>query len=325
MPVFTFDRSGMRPSRTLLLALGLVAGLCDCRVAGQSVPALICQPRVLGPEPYLQTVARTATHCAEVPERCTAPPPESVVEYRWPSGDGGREARLDLLRSVQRLFVLPFQDERVRLLSGWLYAADRWHMAADFGIDGRESFVVRAAAAGQVIFVGWDGFSGNTVILSHDAAGERDAYRTLYMHLRGGAAHDCASSWRESVRRAPPASPLVAAYKAQLERSGCSELPETRSPDPRFWGTDRDILDPRLLGREVAAGSVLGRAGDTGPGGFATADDPNVHLHVFFVRRDPGDGAWILFDPWGVYNEAGCYPLRIDEAVAGRAFPSAWR
>jgi hypothetical protein len=223
------------------------------------------------------------------------------------------------------MFTLPFEDEHVRLMAGWLYRPDRWHMAADFGINGRESFVVRAAAAGRVIFLGWDGFSGNTAILSHDAGGEGDAYRTIYMHLRGGAAHDCASSWDVSVKRAPPGSPLLAGYKEQLDRTGCSLLPGERSPDPRFWGTEREAINLRLLNREVTAGAVLGWTGNTGPGGFATKDEPNVHLHVFFARRDPMDGAWVLFDPWGIYNEVGCYPSRAQAASADRAYPSAWR
>ncbi len=315
----------MKSKRNLALALGLTASLS---ATGLSVPgdgARVCQPWILGPEPYLQAVARTATHCAEPPERCAAPPGGSVVEYRWPADTTGRGARLDLLRGIHPMFTLPFEDERVRLVAGWLYGPDRWHMAADFGINGRETFVVRAAAPGRVIFLGWDGFSGNTVILSHDAGGDHDAYRTIYMHLRGGAAHDCASSWDVSVKGAPPGSPILARYKEQLDQTGCSALPEKRSPDPRFWGTEREAMNLRLLNRVVTTGAVLGWAGDTGPGGFATKDDPNVHLHVFFARRDPINGAWVLFDPWGIYNEAGCYPSRGQAPSADRAYPSAWR
>jgi hypothetical protein len=176
-----------------------------------------------------------------------------------------------------------------------------------------------------VIFAGWDGFSGNTVIVSHDVGGEDDAYRTVYMHLRNGAAHDCAFSWSVSVSGAPQGSPMLAAYEAQLERTGCSENPTKRRLDPRFWGTDNDTLEPGLLGRQVTAGAVLGKAGDTGPGGFATAADPNVHLHVFYARRDQQDGAWVLFDPWGVYGVASCYPRGVSTGKTAEGFPSAWK
>jgi hypothetical protein len=213
----------------------------------------------------------------------------------------------------------------VRLVAGWLYEPGRWHMAIDYGIDGTKSFAVRAAAAGRVIFVGWDGFSGNTVIVSHDVGRERDAYRTVYMHLRNGATGDCTSSWSQSVSHAPQGSPMLAAYKAQLEQTGCLENPSGRRLDPRFWGTDKDTLEPDLLGRQVAAGALLGRAGDTGPGGFPTAADPNVHLHVFYARRDQRDGAWVLFDPWGVYGVASCYPRGVSSTRSAEGFPSAWK
>lgn len=283
-----------------------------------------CLAQVLGSAPYEQRIAATSLHCSKPAEQCGSSHEKSVA-YAWPAEPGSGVPRYALLRGVTPVLSPPVEDARVRLLAGWLYEPGRWHMAADFGINGRQSFAAYAAATGRVIFVGWDGFSGNTVIVSHDSGGERDSYRTVYMHLRSGATHDCVSSWSESVSRAPQGSPLLAAYKAQLERTGCSEEPSVRRLDPRFWGSEKDSLDPHLLGRQVLVGTILGQAGDTGPGGFATLEDPNIHLHVFFSRRDPADGAWVLFDPWGVYGVPSCYPQGVSKGRSAQGFPSAWK
>jgi murein DD-endopeptidase MepM/ murein hydrolase activator NlpD len=292
--------------------------------ATSTPPSAACPAAVLGPEPYEQTVAATPLHCAKPADQCADNHEESVA-YAWPADAAARAPRTPLLQSLAAFLSPPVEDPRVRVVSGWLYEPGRWHMAIDYGIDGATSFTVRAAAAGRAIFAGWDGFSGNTVIVSHDVAGERDAYRTIYMHLRNGAAHDCASSWGDSVKRAPQGSPLLAAYEAQLEKTGCGDNPGVRRPDPKFWGTDADTLAPDLLGRQVSAGAILGKAGDTGPGGFATAADPNVHLHVFFARRDRSDGAWVLFDPWGIYGVPACYPPGATRGRSAQGFPSAWK
>lgn len=307
------------------LAFALV-GLVASRTPGavQQATTAACAPEILGPQPYEQRIARTATHCRLAPNRCGAAKEEDVA-YVWPASGDPPAPKRALLRGVAPIFTQPFRDARVRLWAGWLYAPGRWHMAADYGIDGDESFEARAAAPGRVVFAGWDGFSGNTVVISHDQGGEMDAYRTISMHLRDGAAHDCAASWRESVARAPQGSPLLASYKAQLEQTGCTADPAKRRPDPRFWGTERQTLALGLLGRRVNTGDSLGWAGDTGPGGFATRENPNVHLHVFFARRDPADGAWVLFDPWGIYGEPTCYPQDLADKSARGGFPSAWK
>jgi hypothetical protein len=43
-------------------------------------------------------------------------------------------------------------------------------------------------------------------------------------------------------------------------------------------------------------------AGDTGPGGKRGAGTgaTNIHLHVFFARKDPSDDKWYFFDPYGI-------------------------
>jgi hypothetical protein len=310
--------------RTLAVFLGSASSLAAAVLAPSPSPAQACKPEVLGPEPYEQKVAATSLHCSKPSEQCSGNH-EGSVAYTWPADPKTHAPRTTLLQSVAAFLTSPVAEPQVRLLSAWLYEPGRWHMASDYGVDGTQSFVGRAAAAGRVIFVGWDGFSGNTVIVSHDVGGVKDAYRTISMHLRNGATRDCASSWNESVRQAPQGSPMLAMYKGQLAKTGCTEDPKTRKPDPKFWGTDQDTLTPGLLGRQVTAGAVLGKAGDTGPGGFATMENPNVHLHVFYARRDPADGAWVLFDPWGVYGVASCYPAGTPKGRSAQGFPSAWK
>ena len=309
------------------MSIGLMMALILATVADGPAPAPAggsCPPQVLGPEPYEQKIAATELHCSRPAERCSGNR-EGTVAYAWPAVPKTHAPRTALLASMAPFLSPPVLDPPVRLLSAWLYEPGRWHMASDYGIDGTKTFEAHAAAPGRVIFVGWDGFSGNTVIVSHDVGGLHDAYRTISMHLRNGAGHDCAASWNESVRQAPQSSPMLAVYKGQLERTGCTEKPEARRPDARFWGTDQDTLAPDLLGRRVDAGAILGKAGDTGPGGFATMENPNVHLHVFFARRDPSDGAWVLFDPWGVYGEAACYPAGSPTGKSVQGFASAWK
>jgi len=308
----------------LFLAVLLLTSARLTSAAPPASPGSACKPEVVGPEPYEQKVAATSLHCSKPAEQCSGNH-EGSVAYTWPADPKTHAPRTALLESVAAFLSPPVQEPQVRLLSGWLYEPGRWHMAMDYGIDGAQSFTAHAAAAGRVVFVGWDGFSGNTVIVSHDVGGVRDAYRTISMHLRDGAAHDCASSWNESVRQAPQGSPMLAVYKSQLERTGCTENPKARKPDPKFWGTDKDTLTPDLLGRQINAGAILGKAGDTGPGGFATMENPNVHLHVFYARRDPADGAWVLFDPWGVYGVASCYPAGVSRGKSAQGFPSAWK
>ena len=74
--------------------------------------------------------------------------------------------------------------------NGWLYSEGSWHHAIDYSMGG-SSFSVRASATGKVIHIGWDNWSGNTMILSHDVGAKKDVYRTIYMHLRNGATNDC--------------------------------------------------------------------------------------------------------------------------------------
>src|SRR5258708_2840649 len=119
--------------------------------------------------------------------------------YHWPvdtdPATGEKYARLSALEFSAAPFTLPFSDTSVKRWNGWLYGPGSWHHAVDYAIDLNQSFKVEAAADGKVIFIGWDSWSGNTIVVSHDFGGVQDAFRTIYMHIRNRPAHDCATGW----------------------------------------------------------------------------------------------------------------------------------
>jgi hypothetical protein len=287
-----------------------------------------CANQVVANVPYDYGIRATPTHCPGRPGSCGTPGPEATVVYHWPvENDGATHyVRLSALTGHEALFTLPFSDPTVKRRGVWLYGPGRWHHAADLSRDGEQTFAARAAAAGKVIFIGWDPWSGNTVIVSHDAGGRPDAYRTIYMHLRDGARHDCDAAWSQTLAHPPAGAEGLAAYRAHLLATGCTQDPASRRLDARHWGTDSQTIDLRLLGKHVAAGEALGWAGDTGPGGKRGPGSPNTHLHVFFARRDPTDQNWYLFDPYGIYGPPACYPLHLTDPVVGACvrYPVAW-
>jgi hypothetical protein len=303
-----------------LVSIAVEADACPDRCANQVVPR----------EPYVYGIRATASHCQGQPETCAPPGERDVVSYRWPvvASGHGRFVRLSALDFHDAPFTLPFSDLTVKRRGVWLYGPGNWHLAADFSRDDGQTFAVRAAAAGRVIFTGWDTWSGNTVIVSHDAAGHSDAWRTIYMHLRDGAGHDCDAAWSRTVAEGKPGDKEIAAYRVHLLATGCAQTAASRRLDPRHWGTEAQTLDPGLLGKRVEAGAFLAWAGNTGPGGKRGPGAPNTHLHVFFARRDPADPehGWYFVDPYGIYGPPDCYPRQLADPVAGPCvrYPVAW-
>jgi hypothetical protein len=301
-----------------LIALAVEPTACPDRCANQ----------VVAEQPYVYAIRATANHCQGQPETCGTPGLNDAVLYRWPAIVEGqsRYVRLSALDVHDAPFTLPFSDPAVKRRGVWLYGPGNWHHAADFSRDDVQTFVARAAAAGRVIFLGWDPWSGNTLIVSHDVGGVPDAYRTIYMHLRDGANHDCDAAWSQTLAHGSPGDKELAAYRVHLLATGCAQAPAGRRLDPRHWGTEAQTIDHRLLGKRIAAGESLGWAGDTGPGGKRGPGDANAHLHVFFARRDPVDQRWYLFDPYGIYGPPDCYPRRLADPVTGPCvrYPVAW-
>jgi hypothetical protein len=292
-----------------LIALAVAPGGCADRCANQ----------VVANQPYDYGIRATATHCQGRPGSCGTPGPKDAVVYHWPvSKDGAsRFVRLSALTFHDAPFTLPFSDPAVKRRGVWLYGPGSWHHAADFSRDDGQTFAARAAAAGRVIFIGWDSWSGNSIVVSHDSGGVADAYRTIYMHLRDGARHDCDAAWSQTLAVAQAGDKNLAAYRVHLLATGCVKDPAGRRLDPRHWGTEAQTIDRRLLGARVAAGQLLAWAGDTGPGGKRGPGDPNTHLHVFFAHRDATDHNWYFFDPYGIYGPPECYPARLADPVTG--------
>ncbi len=252
--------------------------------------------------------------------------------YHWPVDEAGGDkyVRLSALTFSAAPFTLPFSDSSVTRQNGWLYQPSAtnplpYHHAVDYANDLVKSFQIRAAAPGKVIFIGWDNWSGNTIVISHDVGGVQDAFRTIYMHMRNGPANDCAKAWTQSV---PPLSgSTLNGYEVHLNGSGCPKAPANQHPNPTNWGTNDQTIAV-AVNQQVAAGHILGWAGDTGPGGNGTGSaKANTHLHIFFTRRDPTDNQFYFFDPYGIYGFPNCYPSGNTAAITTvcARYPNAWK
>ena len=256
--------------------------------------------------------------------------------YRWPVDDSAY-ARLSALTFSGQPFTLPFTDKSVKFTGTWLYSPPpgNWHHAIDYS-KGKDTFDVVAAAPGKVVHIGWDNWSGNTIIVSHKAGRRDDAFRTIYMHLRNGPNHDIDASWNDTVPTLndDPAKKdySLTNFKKYLESTGGPKKKADRKPDAAFWGTDAQAIDPKLLGKAVKAGDHLAWAGCTGPGGCHCTQgprtSPNTHLHIFFCYRDPADNRWYFIDPYGIYAYPNpCYPKGVTAAATGPCvrYSVAWK
>jgi Polyglycine hydrolase-like, structural repeat len=280
---------------------------------------------VMPTDSYNYGITRTQTHCPGLPGTCGSPGPGDRVFYRWPVDveGGSRFVRLTAIEHDDQFLTLPFSDSKVERRGVWRYSNGGWHHAGDYSRDDSATFQIRACAPGRVIHMGWDNWSGNTVIVSHDVGGKQDAYRTIYMHMRNGASNDCEAAWSQTV---PTLSePERSEYIQHLNDTGCPQNPP-RNPDPAHWGTNQQTL-PAILNQQVARGAFLGWCGNTGPGGKKGLGGPNTHLHIFFCRRDPTNDEWYFFDPYGVYSLPGCYAANVTDATTGPCvrYPIAWK
>lgn len=270
-----------------------------------------CANKVVAPDSYNYTVTGEMT-------------------YRWPvdASAVGNFVRLSAVHfQVTPFLSLPFSDPQVNRIGTWRYHNDTWHHAIDYLRNDYLTYSVNAMAPGDVVHVGWDNWSGNTVIVSHNVDGVADAFRTLYMHLRNGADADCSRAWANSV---PSISdPLAEAeYRDHLNATGCPEDPSMRNPDPSFWGTNAETI-PVSVGQSVARGQQVAWAGNTGPGGKRGVGDPNspnTHLHLFTARRDPTDNRYYFVDPYGIYASPSCYPATPGVQAGGPCarYPNLW-
>ena len=263
---------------------------------------------------------KTSLHCEGVPGTCNFDQSTSDVEYSTPVDEIGDKTyvRLSVINEGDQIFTLPFEDKQVKLTQTWIYNWDSYHHAEDYSQNGN-SFEVVAAAPGKVIFAGWTDWSGNTVIISHDANGKTDAYRTIYKHLRNGSQNDCTQAWTKSFPSLSKQADIDK-YLSYLTYTGCNKSGDT--PQEFYWGKKTDTLNVQA-GQEVQRGDSIGLAGNTGPGGIILAIDinainqtpTNVHLHIYFAKRDSVDHKWYLIDPYGIYSKRDCYPNDLDDPI----------
>ena len=285
---------------------------------------------------YNYGITETEEHCPGLPGTCGTPDADDVVFYRWPNidFDGSRRyVRLSALAGSDQIFTIPFSDTEVTPGGTWQYNPGAWHHAIDFSRGDGKTFKVLAAGPGVVIFIGWDNWSGNTIVISHDAAGVKDAYRTIYMHLRNGPSSDSDNCWSKTVPTL--AEPRLSQYKSFLTSTGCPQNPP-RNPDSNYWGTESEKIDTTLLSNSVEAGTFLAWAGETGPGGCNCTNDSasytwgggvNTHLHVFFTRRDQTNNEWYFIDPYGIYGHPSCYPSNLTDPITTSCarYPITWK
>lgn len=281
---------------------------------------------------YNYGITATATHCEGVPGSCPSPAPGGQVWYRWPVdvvNDDGTERylRLDSIAGPAKFLTLPFTDRDVKRGGIWRYSSAKWHHAGDFSQSGGKTFEIVASAKGQVIHIGWDSWSGNTIVVSHDVGGTTDAYRTIYMHLRNSPTKDAAAAWDVSVASTDMKDSDRTKYVDLLKKTGCPKTVADRDPDPDYWGTTSEAIKTSLLGTTVKAGAFLAWAGCTGPGGMLGYNEtPNTHLHMFWARRDPSNGLWYLFDPYGIYSTPDNYPAGVTDQLGWCArWGTAWK
>ena len=289
-----------------------------------------CQNTLIMPTGFYDYgITATGLHCEGLPGSCPAPASGAVVYYHAPFDVSGssRFVRLSAVEVPDRFLTLPFVNDQVKPRGIWRYSSGDWHHAADYSRDDADTFKVRAAAAGTVLHVGWDLWSGNTIVISHDVGGVADSYRTIYMHLRNGPLTDCDAAWSKTVpwmATVPDLSDELTAYRALLNSTGCPKTVADRNPDPANWGTASQTIQV-TAGQTVFRGQFLAWAGQTGPGGNR-GTSLNTHLHIFFARRDPVNDRWYFFDPYGIYGLPSCYPSGTTDPIATDCvrYPIAW-
>lgn len=314
-------------SNMQLIDLETYDGSCPTNCLNQALMA--DNQSTSGRDTYDYGIYASSQHCEGEPGGCPANPSSgSRVYYRWPNLKLGNDyyVRNSVLYDAKdKIFTLPFKESASNMSkNGWLYSPGAWHHALDYSRKDGKTFQITAAAAGTVVYAGYDEWSGNTIIISHNVGREKDAYRTIYMHVRNGADNDCAVAWSKSQPTLNQAAndPTRVKYETHLKNTGCPLKASDRNPDAGWWGTNSQKISSGLVGKNVQAGEAIGWAGSTGPGGQAAN-----HLHIFFAHRDPGDKRWYFFDPYGIYGTPDCYPGAVDGAINTPCarYPVAWK
>ena len=306
------------------------AGSCDANCLNHAL--MPDDPATAWRDGYDYGITAGAIHCEGNPSSCPAASPGDMVYYSWPNlkiGTGFWSRNSVLYDAKDQIFNLPFKIPATDLWhNSWMYGPGSWHHAIDYQRNDKKTFEIDAAAPGKVIHIGWDWWSGNTMVVSHNAGGKTDAYRTIYMHLQNDPDADCERAWTQTIPNFNAAD--KAKYSTYLNNTGCPEAKAFRNPKADWWGTAAKKIDMSLLGTNVVAGQRIAYSGSTGPGGCGCMDGgagPNTHLHIFFAHKDPVDNKWYFIDPYGIYSYPDFYPGPVDGAInkACARYPISWK
>ena len=289
-------------------------------------------PATAGRDGYDYGVTAGSIHCEGNPSTCSAANPGDVVFYSWPNLKIGTQVysrNSVLFDAKDQIFTLPFKIPATDLWhNAWLYSPGSFHHAIDYQRNDKKTFEIDAAAPGKLIHIGWDWWSGNTMVISHDAGGKKDVYRTIYMHLQNDPNDDCERAWTQTIPKFNATD--KATYSTYLNNTGCPENHAFRNPKADWWGTSANKINMALLGTNVVAGQRIASSGSTGPGGcgcMSGGAGPNTHLHIFFAHRDPVDNKWYFIDPYGIYAYPDFYPAAVNGVInkACARYPISWK
>ena len=122
---------------------------------------------------YNYGIPATTLHCKGAPGSCPPLSGTYCVRHRWPGTlDGGdRYIRLSALAVSDKFLTLPSPIPPWSAGASGVTVTGGWHHAGDYSRDDVKTFKVLSSAAGKVIYIGWDAWSGNTLIVSHDVGG----------------------------------------------------------------------------------------------------------------------------------------------------------
>ena len=264
---------------------------------------------------------KTDMHCEGIPSSCPGDPSNESIKYTSPVDeiDDKTYLRVSVINEGDQIFTLPFNDEEVEMSQTWIYNSGNYHHAKDYSMSNGDSFDVLAAAPGTVIFADWTSWGGNAVIISHDVGNKKDVYRTIYKHLKNGSQNDCTKSLTVSL---PSISDMEkrALFQSYLDWTFCQNVGNI--PNSNYWGELDETFEVEV-GDQVSRGELIGHAGNTGPGGIILAIDEddvqqtgrNIHLHIYFAKRDLSNNNWYLIDPYGIYSQRDCYPDDITDPI----------
>jgi murein DD-endopeptidase MepM/ murein hydrolase activator NlpD len=278
---------------------------------------LLCQQPIIPPV----TCPPGQSTCASGRVNQYLSTPGALVVDLWSNTD-----KADWLLSLRPKmpFLAPFTANEASVITGWVRSATPGdgHGGIDYLKGTGVSFKARAVAPGRVISVLAESQSlgeGNSVTIEHYG---RDGmrYRSIYVHLRDGAVHDCLEAQKPGSWPSRGPGGWASGYQVFMQNQNCA----SGSVDQSIWGPESSPIQV-AVGDMVTAGQIIGDVGQTGWGAIGRSissggvlSGNRIHLHLYFGAHAPPEGRpavnpnaeWILIDPHGVYgyvSTPNCY------------------